>query len=274
VIPHLTLRSLSLGPVSVESFHLALAGALGVGAVVAMRRARALGLAPARVAALLAIVTLSALLGSRAFDLAFYQPRTLRASPLTVFSFWHSFSSFGAVAGTLLGAAAAAAALRISRAEFARFLDAVGYTLPFAWLPARLGCALVHDHLGVASDHWLAVAFPHGPRFDTGLLEFLYVAAIALLFLALGRAPREPGLFLPLFFVLYGPGRFALDLLRVADARYLGWTPGQFAAVAMTLMGAVWLLEPLRRRAGSGTRRDAPAGARLASPAERRGRPG
>jgi phosphatidylglycerol:prolipoprotein diacylglycerol transferase len=35
------------------------------------------------------------------------------------------------------------------------------------------------------------------------------------------------------FVLLYAPGRFLLDFLRIADARYGGLTPGQWAAAAM-----------------------------------------
>jgi phosphatidylglycerol:prolipoprotein diacylglycerol transferase len=111
----------------------------------------------------------------------------------------------------------------------------------------RFGCALQHDHLGVASTHFLAVNFPSGPRFDLGLLEFLYLIPLALVFWALGRQPRPPGFYLGLYFALYGPGRFAMDALRNEDARYLGWTPAQYLCVAATLAGAALVAWSLRR---------------------------
>jgi prolipoprotein diacylglyceryltransferase len=80
-----------------------------------------------------------------------------------------------------------------------------------------------------------------------GLLELLYTLPIAALFYVLDRRPRPPGFFLGLFLALYGPVRFFLDTLRTEDARYLGWTPGQYVAVVATLGGAALLGHAVRQ---------------------------
>ena len=106
-----------------------------------------------------------------------------------------------------------------------------------------------------ASTSWLAVRFPegppwNGPRFDLGLLETLLCIAIGIGFLALDRAKpqaqRPAGFFFALFFALYGPGRFALDFLRVGEARYVGLTPAQWLMAGATLAAAGWLLRGMR----------------------------
>jgi phosphatidylglycerol:prolipoprotein diacylglycerol transferase len=81
------------------------------------------------------------------------------------------------------------------------------------------------------------VDFPGQPRFDLGVLEFLYTLLIAAAFWWLDRKPRRTGFYLAWFFILYGPVRFALDVLRTGDERYLGWTPGQYLSIAVTLFG-------------------------------------
>jgi phosphatidylglycerol:prolipoprotein diacylglycerol transferase len=95
------------------------------------------------------------------------------------------------------------------------------------------------------------VDFPTGPRFDLGLLEFLYLIPVSLVFVALGRKPRPAGFYLGLFFALYSPGRFAMDALRAEDARYFGWTPAQYLCVVATLAGTALVLWSLRRGASS-----------------------
>ena len=57
-------------------------------------------------------------------------------------------------------------------------------------------------------------------------------------------APVRP---LVLFFALYGPVRFALDALRIGDARYLGWTPGQYLSLLGTAAGLAILALLLAR---------------------------
>ena len=42
----------------------------------------------------------------------------------------------------------------------------------------RLGCTLVHDHVGSRSEFLLAIRFPDGARHDLGLYELLYTVAV------------------------------------------------------------------------------------------------
>jgi hypothetical protein len=68
--------------------------------------------------------------------------------------------------------------------------------------------------------------------------------------LLLGRRARTPGFFLAAFILLYMPVRFALDFLRVADARYAGLTPAQWAALA-ALLGLATIIMQARRHPGA-----------------------
>ncbi len=121
--------------------------------------------------------------------------------------------------------------------------------LPFTLALGRLGCALQHDHLGISADHVLAVGFPDGPRFDLGVLEFLYVSGVCAIFLAADRRRWPSGFYIGLFFALYGPVRFAMDALRIGDVRYLGWTPGQYLSLLATAIGVSILLLAFTRGA-------------------------
>jgi len=201
------------------------------------------------------IVTWTIFLGfvfSHLVDVTLYTPERLRENPLELFKIWGSMSSFGGIVGGMIAGWAVCRWKGLSAARQLAFIDVVAFVFPFAWIFGRLGCALAHDHPGVASDHWLAVRFPDGPRFDLGLLELLYTLLfLAPLFALLDRRPRPVGFWLGLFFLLYCPVRFVLDTLRTGDPRYgpIAWTPGQFVCVAGTLFGAAVLVAVLRRRA-------------------------
>jgi phosphatidylglycerol:prolipoprotein diacylglycerol transferase len=158
-------------------------------------------------------------------------------------------SSFGGMRGGVAGSVVVMRRRGMSADAVWRFVDLVAFAFPFAWLFGRAGCALRHDHIGIASEHWLAVSFPGGARFDLGLLELLATLPIAGLFAVLGRRDRPAPFYTGLFFVLYGPLRFGLDALRVGDARYLGWTPAQALCVAAALAGAGLLLRARQRSA-------------------------
>jgi phosphatidylglycerol:prolipoprotein diacylglycerol transferase len=156
-------------------------------------------------------------------------------------------SSFGGISGGMIAAFVLMRLVGRSPDQIWRFFDCVGFAFPFGWIFGRAGCALAHDHLGVLSSHWLAVRFPEGPRFDLGLLELLYTLAIAMGFFIIRNRPLPPGIFAGLFLAAYGPVRFALDTLRTGDARYLGWTPGQYMSVVATVGGLAMIYVLVRR---------------------------
>lgn len=251
MLPYIEEPVLELGPVTLTAFGLLVLAAVWVGYEVAMRRAPRVGLDPEHTNHILFWTIVSGFVVSHLFDVIAYYPEEVRENPLVLFQVWGSLSSFGGMFGGVAGAFVVMRRLKLDAWTMLAHVDNVAFAFPFAWIFGRAGCALRHDHIGVASDHFLAVAFPNGPRFDLGLLELIPTLAIAALFAALDRRPRPVPFFLGLFFTLYGPLRFFLDTLRVGDARYMGWTPGQYLCVVTTLIGVAMLTLAARRRAAA-----------------------
>lgn len=249
MLPYIEHPTLDLGFYRLEAFALLVGAAIVVEYAIVMRRAPQQGIDRRTASSLLAWAIGLGLAGAHVFDVVAYYPERLRENPLELLRFWGGISSFGGMLGGLLGLYWVMRRKAMSSADMLRFVDCLLYALPFTLAVGRLGCALQHDHPGVSSDHWLAVAFPDGPRFDLGLLEFFYVSALALLFALLGRRRRPDGFFIGLFFASYGPVRFVLDSLRVSEARYLGWTPGQYLSLLVAALGTWALFAVLRRGA-------------------------
>jgi phosphatidylglycerol:prolipoprotein diacylglycerol transferase len=138
------------------------------------------------------------------------------------------------------------------------YLDVVAFVFPMSLAIGRLGCALAHDHPGTVTSFPLAIslqtaaareymadayasaglAFPANASrlgfHDLGLYEFLYLSLIVVPLFVLWRRRRHAnGFYLTAFAALYLPVRFALDMLRVSDARYLGLTPAQWMSAAI-----------------------------------------
>jgi phosphatidylglycerol:prolipoprotein diacylglycerol transferase len=214
-----------------------------------MRRAPQVGIDRRTTSTLLGWAIFLGIVGAHVFDVLAYYPERLRENPLELLRIWGGVSSFGGMLGGLLGIYVVMRRKQMSGPEMLRFVDCLIFALPFTLAIGRLGCALLHDHIGISSTHWLAVAFPDGPRFDLGLLEFFYVSSIAAMFAWLGRRRWPDGFFIGLFFAAYGPVRFALDSLRVSEARYFGWTPGQYLALVAAAVGIWVLFKVLRPRA-------------------------
>ena len=214
-----------------------------------LRRARLTGLDVPTAAAMSLSMVLAGAAGARLFKLA-YLPGVLANLDWQSMLLAGGMASFGGLAGGLLGASLYFAARRIPASRALDYLDALAAVFPMGWILGRTGCALVHDHPGVASTSPFAVAYPDLPRFDLAVIEVLFLAAFLIpLFVWLARRPQPRGLFLSSFFVLYGAFRLWLDTLHVDPPRYAGLTVDQWAYGSMFLAGIILAasLRPFRK---------------------------
>jgi phosphatidylglycerol:prolipoprotein diacylglycerol transferase len=247
MIPYIEHPILQIGSYPLQAFRVLALLAIVVEYTIVVRRAPRHGFSSDEASSLVAWGTVLGLVSAHVFDVVAYYPERLRADPLELFRVWGSLSSWGGMVGGLTGLGIVAYRRGLGAIGVLRFFDLCIYALPFTLAVGRFGCALQHDHLGIPSTHFLAVNFPTGPRFDLGMLEFLYLLPMCLLFYVLGRKPRPLGFFSGLFFALYGPARFAMDALRNEDERYFGWTPGQYLCVLTALAGIALVTWSLRR---------------------------
>ena len=259
LIPGFTLPSLSLGPITIQSF--GVLTALGVLAAVylAGRAARGMGRDPQVIMDFAVAGVLSGVVFGHLVHVFLYHPEEL-AGGWQVLKFWEGLSSMG---GLLGGIVAAVWYFRRKRIRFADYADAFALGVAPGWGVARVGCFTVHDHPGVLTDFFLAVRFADGPRHDLGLYEAILLFSIGALLWVLHRRGLLRGRLLHLLALLYGAGRFLLDFLRArdvayADGRQLGLTFAQYAAVVLVAWGAVGLLRrssPAARAGASSVRR-------------------
>ena len=246
MIPYVPYPTFEIGSYTLGSFWVLVGLAILVEFRIVMTRAPRFGISPLETSTLLGWAIGLGIFGAHVFDMLVYFPDQVRRDPWELLRFWGTLSSFGGMLGGILGLLAVMQIRRVSPGDQLRFIDCLLFALPFTLAVGRLGCGLQHDHLGISSDHFLAVRFPDGPRFDLGLLEFFYATAMAALFWWLDRQPRRPGFYIGTFFALYGPVRFVLDALRTGDVRYGGWTPGQYLSIVATLAGLAVLIAVMR----------------------------
>jgi phosphatidylglycerol:prolipoprotein diacylglycerol transferase len=237
MLPYVEEPVLEIGSYSLEAFPVLVLVAIIVQFQIVMRRGPQYGIDRRTTSTLTAWAIGLGLVGAHVFDVLFYRPHVLSTDPLELLRLWTELSSFGGMLGGIAGLLVVMRLKRLSRGDMFRFVDCLLFALPFTLAIGRFGCGLQHDHPGVSSTHWLAVQFPDGPRFDLGVLESIYCALLAAAFLAVDRWRPPEGFYIGAFFALYGPVRFTMDTLRTGDARYLGWTPGQYYSVVATLLG-------------------------------------
>jgi phosphatidylglycerol:prolipoprotein diacylglycerol transferase len=249
MIPYFELRTLPIG----GSFSLATFGVLvvmGVAAGIgfAQWRARVLDVPEEEINAAMAWALISGLLGSHLLAV-FYDPGSPDRDLWSLFAFWNGMSAFGGFLGAFLGLA-----IHFGRKRKAWLVEAdvLVQALVVGWVFGRLGCTLIHDHIGEPSKFLLAIQFPGGPRHDLGLYEFLYTAFVLVpaVFL-LNRRTRSPGSTICVIASLYAPARFLGDFLRStdlpgSDPRYLGLTAAQYGCITLAGIGLAiaWRLAP------------------------------
>ncbi|MEP7362384.1 MAG: prolipoprotein diacylglyceryl transferase family protein [Acidobacteriota bacterium] len=208
-------------------------------------RAKRLNLDVPTAAAMSFFMVVAGVAGARLFKLAYVPQLWPQITWQTILFSAGGLASFGGLLGGLIGALLYFAARRFPPRKALDYLDALVAVFPMGWIFGRMGCAIVHDHPGLATNSFLAVAYPDLPRYDLGLTEVLFFATVMIpLFVWLGRSPRPRGFFLATFFIIYGAFRLWLDTLHVDPPRFAGVTVDQWAYGGMLIAGAllvVWM---------------------------------
>jgi len=237
VLPFFELREIPIGGGrSVAAFGVLVVLGVVTGMRFAQARARRLGVPEQEINAAVAWALVAGFLGSHLVVLA-TEPQAFAPGLRSLPAFWNGMSSFGGFFGALVGLAIH---FRRRGRHWLVEADILVQALVVGWIFGRLGCALVHDHIGTLSDFPLAVRFADGPRHDLGLYELLYTVLVLVpAVYVLNRRPRPPGTTIWVIALLYAPARFLGDFLRhtdlpAPDARYLGLTPAQYACVLLT----------------------------------------
>jgi len=260
MIPYFEQPAWQIGPLSIHAFGVTVAAALSIGITIAGRRFARFGLDPVVGQRLGSWVLLGGIAGAHLFSVLFYFPSKVRDDPWLLLRLWEDISSFGGIFGGLIAALlffAFSSREDVKRGRL-EYLDAIAFVFPIGLAIGRLGCAVAHDHPGTITTFPLAVSLKTNAAMDyiggfygaaglplpysastmgfhdLGIYEFLFLSLVVVpLFFLLDRRRRAIGFFMVAFAALYLPVRFCLDMLRVADVRYVGLTPAQWAAALL-----------------------------------------
>lgn len=218
-----------------------------------IRRARQYGIPALVIFELAPWLVVSGLFGAHFFDLLLYNSETFFSAGgmAKSLSFEGGKSSVGSIMAGALVFLVYTRVTRMDRKRLNGLTDAILQALVLGFMLGRIGCTLVHDHLGETTNFPLAFAFPEGPRHDLGFYEFLILALV--IFPASYLCHRfAGGRGYQLFWVpfLYGSARFFLDFLRVGEARMWDLTPAQFVSLGFIVISLGYLrLRPRRESA-------------------------
>lgn len=241
MIPYFEQPVLRIGPLSISLFSGLVVAAVVTGVAVLRRRARQEGLDVRQAERLVFWTLVGGFIAAHLVDRLAYWPSDTWRDPWSLVRLWEGLSAFGGFLGAVV-----AIVIFLRRVDLDpltwRYLDAVAYAFPFGWIVGRLGCFVAYDHPGTPTGWLIGQTYRDGiVRHNLGLEEALYAVLVAVLFWALGRRPRRAGLFTGLLALLYAPGRFVLDFLRIGEPRYLGLTPGQWGSLLLLPVAVIIL---------------------------------
>ncbi len=239
----------------VHGFGLLVAIGFIIGGRAAMSRAKKLGLDPDVINRLVGWLVVGTFIGGHVGYGLMYKPDEYLANPVEFLKVWQGLSSFG---GFVVCVPLAVWFFYRERVEVWPYLDCLAYGMAVGWFFGRMGCFVAHDHPGTPTDFWLGVQGIcqqeeiHGNRMvachDMGLYEAMWSLSMFGVFQIMDRFPWKPGTMVLTLGLAYGPVRFAMDYLRPeeTDARYMGFTPGQYWAALFTMMCVGLLVHRMR----------------------------
>ncbi len=247
MIPWFQYTVVYIGPIPIQVWGFFVALGMVVSILLLRNMAKQQGLRPELFLDYAVWMIIGGIIGARLFHIVFYEPMFFLSNPIEVFKIWHGgLSSFGG----LTGAAVAFYVYRrwkdTQKLPLLQMTDILSFAAIYGWIVGRIGCFMIHDHLGKPCNCFLAINGPDQPRLDMALVEIISLLPLAVLFLFLRKKQLSHGVFTGILFVYYGVLRFILDFYRAidiaaADARYFGLTPGQYFAILLSVFG-LWLL--------------------------------
>ncbi|MCB1197564.1 MAG: prolipoprotein diacylglyceryl transferase, partial [Deltaproteobacteria bacterium] len=134
--------------------------------------------------------------------------------------------------------------LRKKQKPFLEYADIVMFGYIPGWFFGRIGCFFVHDHPGRLTDFFLGVKFPGGVRHDLGLYDALLLGCIWLTLIVASKLVKNKpfhGFYMALTCLIYAPGRFFFDFLRIQESRMGQLTFAQYVCIGVFVLGGYFM---------------------------------
>ncbi len=266
-LPFFSLPTLDIG-IPLQPFGIIVATGVLIGAEILRRFGFRYNIDDEDIRSLTMWVIVTGFIGAHVLDILMYEQDRLSAEgPILLLKMWDGISSYGGFVG---GACGYLFWVWWKRATIGLIGDTIGVGLLPAFSIGRIGCTIVHDHVGRATDSVFGVDYPRGELLARGLLDelaskeavirahnlamyelaYLIPVNIFVLWLAFQNRRRLPAGFVAVTIVmLYAPVRFFLEFLRLntSDPRYAGFTFAQWCSI-VAFGTAAWVAWTLRTR--------------------------
>lgn len=240
MIPWFQLTEISLGPLIIQVWGLLVSLAFVAGILITFQEVKRKGLPKNLVLDLAIWIILGAIIGSRLFYVL-NEWNQFQNNWLDIFKIWEGGMAF--YGGIILSSLAAYIFLRKKGQAFWPWTDAVLVAIPLSLFIGRIGCFLIHDHLGKITTVPWGIEYLGQVRHETALYSMLANLGLFVIILILRKQRFAwPGFITAFFMIYYGLTRFIIDLFRaqdlaLSDPRISGFTPSQYFSVIMFGLG-------------------------------------
>ena len=249
-LPFFTLHTLNLGPLPLQPFGILVAAGVLIGAEVMRRYSLRFGIDDEDLRSLTLWVIVTGFIGAHLFDTLVYEHERLSDDPWLIVKVWDGISSYGGFLGGAMGVAFFTWWKRLTPGLV---VDTAGVGLLIAFSIGRMGCTIVHDHIGRATSSGFGIDYPRREiearhligefpgsgamirAHNVAMYELAYLALVCAIIVPLAFSKRRypAGFIAVLIGMSYAPVRFFLEYLRLntSDPRYVGFTFAQWCSL-------------------------------------------
>ena len=249
-LPFFTIHALDIGPLPLQPFGIIVAAGVLIGAEVQRRYALRFGMDEDDIRGLTLWLIAAGFVGAHVFDAVVYEHERLADDPLLILKIWDGISSYGGFIGGTLGYAIFVWWKRLVP-RIAADVSLVGLLVAFSI--GRIGCTIVHDHIGRATTSSFGVDYPRAEivarrlisefpdsgsvirAHNVAMYELVYLALVCAIIIPLAFSKRRypAGLLAVFGGLFYAPVRFFLEYWRLnaSDPRYMGLTFAQWSSL-------------------------------------------
>ena len=227
-----------IGSFAVSSFGVMMALAFVVGGFTVRWYFKKIGVRPDFAWALVVVAIIGGILGAKIHYLIIHP----EAWPENLWS-GRGLVWFGGMFGALL---VAAIVTLVSKERLMAVADGAAFAMATGYAVGRMGCFLVGDDYGKATDLPWGIAFPKGsppvdvPVHPTQLYEILASLLIfAILWWVISPHIKREGTIFFIYIIFAGVERFLVEFVRTNSAVALGLTQQQWISIVLFVLGAV-----------------------------------
>ncbi len=234
MIPYFELTTIEVGSWSLNIWGLLVSSGFLTAIIISYREARHNELKSELILDLAIVIIISAIIGSRLFYV-FNEWDQFKDQPINILKIWEGgLAIYGGIVASVL---AGWVYLRRRRVSFWKYADVVAYAMPLGLAIGRIGCFMIHDHLGKTTNlPWGFQTAIGKVRHETAMYEILAMVIVFIIFSFIRKKEyfrNQPGRLVIMFFLIYGLFRFFSDMLRATDlpgsdpVLWLGFRPSQ-----------------------------------------------